>query len=495
MNVLRRVRLIYLAPVFALLALTAWAFASPVGASPDDDYHLASIWCANESRADLCAPDPENGEGWRIVLPGITTAPCFVADITQSGACQEWVARATPTVAADHGNWIGAYPPVFYAVMNVFATTDIQTSALVMRLVNILIFVGIATALAVLLPSRLKVPLVAGWTLSMVPLGVFLVTSINPGAWAIVGVGGSWLAALGWFASSGWRAWALGALTAFCVLLAAGARTDAAVYSIIGLGIASVFAFERTRRYGLKVLLPVALSLLALLFFRTSGYSAVATGGLNGGVPADGVRSPLAVFLFDAISIPQLWTGVFGSWGLGWRMEVWPGFWTVEFATLSVFLGIASLGLLVMPWRKTALTLALVATLYLLPLYILVQGGSVVSENVQPRYILPLVVVLAGLLVLRPSGSQLQPGKWHIIPAVILLSGANFIALYSNLRRYVTGFDVTQFSLDSGAEWWWASFPIGPTALWLCGSLAFAATVTTLGIVWLRAGRSTEVSA
>jgi len=146
-----------------VLALSAWAFASPIGASPDDDYHLASIWCANESRTDLCAPDPVHGDGWRLVLPGITTAPCYVADDTKSAGCQEWPNVPTPTVAADHGNWIGAYPPLYYAAMNVFATHDIQASALVMRLVNVLIFVALTTALAILLPVVLRVPLIAGW--------------------------------------------------------------------------------------------------------------------------------------------------------------------------------------------------------------------------------------------------------------------------------------------------------------------------------------------
>lgn len=491
----RRFRWIFVAPLLAVLALSAWAFASPIGSSPDDDYHLASIWCANEARTDLCTADPVNGEGWRVVLPGITTAPCFVADGTSSGGCQEWTADPTPTVPADHGNWIGAYPPVFYAVMNLFATTDIQTSALVMRLVNVLLFVGVATALAVLLPARFRVPLVVGWSLTMVPLGAYLVASNNPGAWAIIGVGGSWLAALGWFQTTGRRSWALGALTAFCVLLAAGARTDAAIYSIIGLGVASVLAFARTRAFGLKLLLPAGLVLMAILFYFTSGYAGVALGGLNGGVPDSTVRPPSSVLAFNAISIPQLWTGVFGSWGLGWRMEVWPGFWMVEFAGLAVFIGIASLGILVMPWRKAAMVLALVATLYLLPLYILTRGGSVVSENVQPRYILPLVIVLAGLIALRMSGRPLQPGGWHIIPAIVLLAGANLIALYTNLRRYITGFDVEQFSLESGAEWWWSSFPVGPTVLWIFGSLTFAAAVTILGVTWLRRERTEGVDA
>ena len=496
-GVVRRFRVIHLVPVLALLALSAWAFASPIGASPDDDYHLASVWCANEARTDLCAPDPVNGEGWRLVLPGIMTAPCYVADVAASAGCQEWSSDPTPTVAADHGNWTGAYPPVYYAVMNVFASTDIQTAALVMRLFNVLLFISFTTALALLLPIRLRIPLIAGWTITAVPLAGYLIASNNPGAWALIGVGGSWLAALGWFRATGRRFWALGALTVIGVLLAAGSRTDAAVYAILGLGIAAFLSFERTRAFGLKLLLPASLVIMAAVFFFASGYSAVAEGGLNGGIPDSASRDPLAVLAFNVISIPQLWTGVFGSWGLGWRMEIWPGFAMVEFAAMVVFIGLASLGLRVMQATKAIMLLALVGTLYLLPVYILTVGSSVVGENVQPRYLLPLVVVLGGLVLLTrsPDDGPLRPGPWHVIPAIVLLSGANAIALYINLRRYVTGLDVERLSLESGAEWWWTSFPVGPTTLWLFGSVAFAATMVVLGRAWLRIDRPDGVSA
>jgi hypothetical protein len=482
----RRFRLIHLAPVLAFLALSAWAFASPVGTSPDDDYHLASIWCANEARTDLCAPDPVRGDEWRLLLPGIAKAPCYVADVTASAGCQEWVREPVPANGTDHGNWAGAYPPVYYATMNLFASTDIQTSALVMRLVNVGLFVAFTTALAVLLPLTLRVPLIAGWTISMVPLTGYLIASNNPGAWALIGVGGSWLAALGWFRSSGARSWALGALTVVGVILAAGARTDAAVYSILGLAIASFLAFERTRAFALKLILPAVLIIVAAVLFRTSGYAAVAEGGLSGGVPD--ARDPLGVLAFNLISIPQLWTGVFGSWGLGWRMEVWPGFALVEFAALVVFIGLAALGFRVMPVRKAIMVVALVVTLYALPVYVLTVGSSVVGENVQPRYILPLVVVLAGLVLFTRTEHPLTPGPWHVIPAILLLSGANAIALYINLRRYITGFDVEQLSLESGAEWWWSGSPFGPSVLVLFGTVVFAATVAVLGSAWLRAG-------
>jgi hypothetical protein len=489
----RRFRWVYFTPLLALLALSAWVFASPIGASPDDDYHLASIWCANEARTDLCAPDSVNGpEGWRLLLPGITQAPCFVADESASGACQDWSGELTPSVAADHGNWIGAYPPLYYAAMNIFATTDIQTSALMMRFVNVVLYLAFMTALAWLLPVSLRIPLVAGSVITAVPLAAFLIASNNPGAWGVIGVGASWLAALGWYRSTGRRAWALGAMTVLAVLVAAGSRTDAAVYAILGLGIASFLSFERSRIFGRKLLLPAVLVIVAAAFFRTSGYAAVAVGGLTGGIPDSESRNLSSVLAFNVISIPQLWTGVFGSWGLGWRMEIWPGYVMVEFAALVVFIGLASLGLRYMPRRKAVMVGALVATLYLLPLYILTRGISVVGENVQPRYLVPLVVVLGGLLLLGISARPLRPGPWHVIPAIVLLAGANSIALYTNLRRYVTGFDVEQLSLGTGAEWWWTGLPIGPTAMWVFGSLAFTGLVVVLGIAWLRNDRERE---
>jgi hypothetical protein len=103
--------------------------------------------------------------------------------------------------------------------------------------------------------------------------------------------------------------------------------------------------------------------------------------------------------------------------------------------------------------------------------------------------------VLGGLLLLQERSTPLHPGPWHIVPAIVLLAAANSIAMYSNIRRYVTGFDVQHLSLDAGAQWWWTGFPIGPTALWLIGSAAFAGAVTILGLVWLRDGRRSDVTA
>ena len=57
MKLTRRVRrglLASIVPLSLFVSLVAWGFASPVGASPDDEYHMASIWCGAGIRDGLC---------------------------------------------------------------------------------------------------------------------------------------------------------------------------------------------------------------------------------------------------------------------------------------------------------------------------------------------------------------------------------------------------------------------------------------------------------
>ena len=44
---LRKILPIALAAISAFVALSAWAFASPPGSAPDDDFHLPAIWCSH----------------------------------------------------------------------------------------------------------------------------------------------------------------------------------------------------------------------------------------------------------------------------------------------------------------------------------------------------------------------------------------------------------------------------------------------------------------
>src|SRR5690606_9488364 len=121
---------------------------------------------------------------------------------------------------------------------------------------------------------------------------------------------------------------------------------------------------------------------------------------------------------------------------------------------------------------------AITGVMWALPVYVLQQGGHTVGEALQPRYILPLLVLLGGVLAL---GSPRIPwSRRQFLLVAGALSVAHIFALHQNIRRYVTGIAGGSFNLNSGMEWWWSGLPLSPMAVWLVGSLSFAALLLVL---------------
>jgi hypothetical protein len=375
------------------------------------------------------------------------------------------------------------------APTGVLTGADIQASAIAMRLLTVLLFVGLTVALWLLLPRHLGAPLVWGWLVTTVPLGIFLLGTNNPSAWAMIGVGSSWLALLGWFEAQGRRKLALGALFVLSVLIAAGARGDAALYAGLGIVLVLVLTVARSRVFVRDAVLPIVMGLVAFAFFLSSRQTQAGLSGFSGGsntsTPGtladpgapEAALTGFGLFAYNLLNVPFLWTGTLGDWALGWLDTSMPAL--VSAASVAVFVAVGFTGIGVM-WRRKALVLAgLVIVLVALPVYVLQAGSDVVGEQVQPRYLLPLIVMLGGMLVLARPTQALTFTVAQRFAIVAALAGAHFVALHLNIRRYVTGVDAAGVNLDSGAEWWWAG-PVGPNAVWLLGSLAYALLVWIL---------------
>lgn len=488
---LRRSRWVYLAPVLAFVALGAWAFASPIGAGPDDDYHLVSIWCASGGSAQ-CAPG--SSENTRIVSSAFREVACYAQVDEQSAECQDevWATWNGNPVEITRGNFVGEYPPLYYATMHLFAGEDIQTSALVMRLLNAALFVGLATALAALLPVARRQTLLWGWLITLIPLGIFLIPSNNPSGWAVMGVGTAFLALLGWFETVGRRRWALGALYLVGVLMAAGARGDAAVYVVGATLSAALISFPLTRSWWRVSWLPVIGLMIALALFSMAGQTGVASNGFGGGAgtPPIGENGEetllrgLPLVAYNVLMLPLLWTGVWGTWGLGWLDTQMPAI--VPWAAVSAFVVVAFAGLGRLNWRKAITIAGVLLVLIALPVHVLTAGGDKVGENLQPRYLLPLIVLFALILLTDPTTKEFRFTRLQTLTILGALALANLVALQVNIRRYVTGADQQGVNLDAGAEWWWTGFPVGPTAVWVIGALAYAGL---LAVLWPQLSR------
>lgn len=463
---------IKIAPILAIIALMGWALASPVGSSPDDDFHLTSIWCAAGEKPNACHVVAD--QKIREVPSVIATKPCFAQKAKQSAACEATVLNdgQSTFVKTSRGNFQNLYPPVFYRTMNLFVGSNIALSVFMMRIVNILLLVGLATALYLLLPASRRLTLVWELAITLLPLGLFLVVSTNPSAWAIISAGTFWISLLGYFESSGAKKAGLGAIAALSAILGAGARADAAVYVLIGVVVVVLLTAQLTRRWLMSAVLPFVLSVAAAVFYFSTRQSSVATSGFSGYASPGQHVSWRSLLFTDILNVPSLWAGVFGSWSLGWIDTNMPAI--VSVGGLGCFAALAFAGLASLSMRKALVVVTVLGALWLLPTYILVQSGTVVGHGVQPRYILPLVTMLAGVVLLQAGGVRLTFSRGQVVALVSTLSVVNAVALYFNLRRYITGTDIMSWNLNSAGEWWW-NISVSPMVVWIAGSLSFAA--------------------
>lgn len=471
-----RTRTLLLVPIFALVALTCWSFASPLGASPDDDFHLASTWCSLGDREGLCEPTGEPSS--RLIPEQIAKASiCYAYQPDVSAGCQEEYPadEDAQMVFANRGNFGGLYPGVYYTVTGLLASPNIEASAIAMRVLSAVIFLALTTALYIALPLRRRATLAWAWLISLVPLGVFIIASNNPSSWAVIAGGSLWIALVGYFETSGKRRIALGAIAAIAAVLGAGARADAAVYAAVAAVVAMVITFERSRRWLMSTILPVALIVMAAAFYLSASQGSLAAAGdamASGGADTN----PLTLLAANTLNLPLLWVGVFGSWGLGWLDTAMPG--VVSVGALLCFVVVAFAGLAFTSRRKNLAMLIVFGALIAFPSYVLWQALAVVGAQVQPRYILPLIVMLAGVMLLAVGdrGLSLSLLQRNVIATILTIAHA--IALHFNLRRYISGLDVGSWNLNEQLEWWWGG--LSPMALWAIGAVAFGAMAFTL---------------
>jgi hypothetical protein len=454
----------------SLFGLGAWAFASPIGSSPDEDYHLVSIWCGQGERSELCESGSKENEV-RAPIALIISANCFAFNPESSSNCDLPPHEDFGTTTRSNSS--GAYPPVFYWVMSSMASPNIEFSVILMRILNAAIFVFLLSVTVLVSPLRVQKPIIGGIFASIVPLGMFLIPSVNPSSWAVISASITWASLVGFYYSqSVVKQNALLAISLIATVLGAGARTDAAVYVGIALVVASLLSWKQIRTKPYMLLQASSVLPIALFFYFTSGSSSIATPASIG----QGFDHRLAIS--NLLELPSLWVGALGGWGLGWLDTRMPSL--VFVASVFVFSGIVFYGLLIRKNLKYfALSLLLVA-ITLIPLYVLINENLTVGSNVQPRYLYPLLIIMAGVSLWGIRVGKKHLNQAQIFVVVMGLSVANSVALHSNIRRYVTGIDVGGYNLDRDVEWWWSAAP-SPMAIWLTGSIAFLVAAIFLG--------------
>lgn len=464
---------IIIAASLAMIAFGSWSVASPIGASPDDDYHMASIWCGLGERDGLCEAGTADDE--RLVpARAFQSSACFAFDPAQSADCD--FPADDVLLPTGRGNFVdNGYPPLFYGFMSVFASPDVATSTIVMRLANSAIFVGLIVGIGLLLPLERRRTLVVATTATIVPLGMFIIPSVNPSSWAVVSAATLWIALVGFFeATEPRREVALGTLAMVAAIIGAGARADSAVYNGVAVVAALIIAGKRSRTTLIKLSVPFVIGCFSLYSFATSGQSDAEVAPVSSALTWQTIVDLMS---YNVPRLPELWAGVFGTWSLGWFDTPMPG--GVWVLTIAVFAGAAFAGLAVMTRRKTWAIAFVLFCLIAIPLAILTRSEIRIGEYVQPRYFLPLIIILTGVIIIGSLHQRYAFTPTQTGVAIALLAIANAIALSFNIRRYVTGTDVISPNLNSRVEWWWDG-PVSPMAVWGIGLVAFTAALIAI---------------
>jgi hypothetical protein len=474
----RVVRWTSISIVSAIMTLGAWAFASPIGSTPDDDYHLVSIWCGQGFRDGIC----EEGSEPREVVVRETLMEysfCYAGEPDETGGCRE-----TETFAPTTRSNAGENPRVFYWVMSWFASDDLTASIISIRFFNAILMVLGFAAVVFALPRHLRrVPVVSAVSIA-VPLGLFILPSTNPSAWGVYAVVLFFSALLGFVITKDRRSrWILGSIALATLLMSAGSRPDSALYTLVAIAAVVIITFTRKMINPVNISIAAALVVMGAIFLLGSANtSATLTGAPGGGLTTFTGGQLYA----NIINLPTLWVGGFGVWGLGWLdTAMSPIVWVVGW---GVFLSLLFSAIMYFNLQQGLSVTLIFAALVLVPLLALSASALLVGQFVQPRYLTGLLGMLIAAAMYRTSmnsGPLMSRAQVWIIGFALVF--AHIVALRTNMGRYLTGMSEVAENLDYGFEWWWVGKPasgelfwFSPNLVWITGSVAFAVFLVSL---------------
>lgn len=440
--------LIFLGALF--VTFSGWAVSTPVGSSPDDDYHLSSIWCAPGERQGVCQLDPADPRSRLLPESVFQAHACYAFKPDTNASCADLLTNIVLVSTTRVNQTAGLYPGGYYEVMGLFVGSDPDRSVLVMRLFNAVIAIALLGTGLLLAPRGIARSLGVATVIVYVPMGLFIVPSTNPSSWALTGIASVWVFGLSMMMMNTWRrrrTWLLAAGAVFGAALAMSARLDAAVYvGITAAVIAVIVGWRGVLRQWIGALVLVGVSLAGLWVFIATE-PPVAPGGEALGTSDQNV----GLLLTNIVNAPVYLQQVVGG-PLGW--------YDVNLPTWVPMTGILIVGMVIYrqlaqgPSRVLAASVLAFAAVLAVPVAFLQLGGLVVGELVQPRYFLPLMLVFVATAsvspMIRRSAPWPRPVVLVIVPALTISA---ILSYWYTAHRYAAGSTQGLFDLDLEITW------------------------------------------
>lgn len=399
-------------------------------------------------------------------------------------ACAAGV-NSSGTVATTSNQLSNLNPSGFYSALGFLAGQPVEGHVVLMRVVAGCVSALLIGCSAILLRREERRRFLLLALIVHVPLGLFFMASVNASGAALavviaaVPVGVRLNRALGWVESTG-------LLVGAALLLAAAAnlRKEAPVLVLSVLlalaGQRLVRSVTRSRRTAVLGLSLVTTSAIALL--QVSNILELIRAGLNGVLRVNGEGTlTVELVLTNAIGVFLLWFAGFGGWspadvaGLG-LMDVVPP-WPTTLVTGGVLV------LLLHEARRSSRSvplgssISLLGLAWLLPFWTLTVSGLRVGEQLQPRYVLPILA--AGVIAASLCQPSPRDGRsWRHTYITASLSLAHLLALGGVVLHYSYGPGPVIALLSTEPSWrWTATHPLIALA---AGAIAFTVLVRTL---------------
>jgi hypothetical protein len=481
---------VVIATFLSMLAYFSWVIASPIGGSPDESYYLAGIWCSDGSQANRCEIIEESSS---VLVPTAIYPQCFPH-------WQEISAGCVGSVSKNDFAKVDAAPPgILQSIQSFFVS---ETSGQSVLLIRSFLFAIVFSSLLLVMrfldaKHRFATALVFG--VAFVPMGMYLMTSINPSGLAIgmTVIGAMAFSQLVKNGFSTTNRIPLLMIYSSAILISWLSRKEATIALLICSFLLLVFWIHGSRIVIRRNLYAALIGLsLVLVFIATQGKKLgvdVSFILVSFPVETNSSVAPWNVLSTNVQNFPSILIGNFGYWGLGAIDTPMPIFvWASVSMIVAALVGIA----LATGSKQVILQfIALLASTVLIILFILQRNLIYVGDQLQPRYIAPLFLVSLGILFantnwLKVEAFQLQFFKSGL---VLVMASANSIALWTLLRRYISGLDVGELDLTWQQEWWW-NIPISPNQVWLLGTLSFGSAFYIALSILLQSHKTVEVS-
>ena len=486
--------------VAVIAASLAWVVSSPVGSSPDEDFHVGSMWCPPPVDETGCQISTKDGEKAVMVPQSLAKeyVTCYAFDHDNSAQCALNASdeELAPTLRWDDGN----YPWGYYQFAHLFVQHSTNRAVLALRAFNALLAIGLLGAIIALADSGLRRAISVALTVAWLPMGFYFIAGMNPSSWAMTGTFAFAAALLASTRSEGRRRVGLVACALAGAVLACTSRGDSAFFLFV-ITVALAFAVPLSRRIVPEACLACVASAVGIwVMSRTN----VAASHLASGSNVSG-ESWWHIMYLNVSALPDYLRGFVGYlFGPGWNDVSYQG--TVSSGASLVVVALLAWSLRSLSWRRVLSALVVAGAITGVPVVIGMRGHFSNVEVYQPRYMLPLFAVFL-LMLLAPSPARDEGGRslgsrpfrvpqgvagrvgTGLVAAVWALTNAR--ALYLVIERYAFGhtahgmpIDLSTRNLSDGNEWWWPNAPVGPMTVWVVGALAGFVAIALAAYLW-----------